>query len=99
MTTVDVVWQSMDQELDSASSPKNHCQKCRDTTWLLRSPCHVDLDRNFVLHWHRQQRGRIDFEIRQLGGNGSRQVNVGPLFCELKLDLFILRGLAGELNL
>ena len=65
----------------------------------LRMPGHVYPHWNFVLDWHRQERWRVDFEIRKCGGNCSRDVSLDALCLQFEGNLLVLGSLAGELNL
>src|SRR5579872_7136700 len=66
---------------------------------LLRRPRHINADRNLVLHRHREQRGRLDLEIREFRGNRSGNVLFISLRRHLKRNLRIMRRLPGKLDL
>ena len=66
---------------------------------LAGGPGHLYLDGDFVFYGQGQQAGGIDFEIGKRGGYRSRHLGVVALSGELEWDLFVVDGLAGELNL
>ena len=61
-------------------------------------PGHVHSHRNFVLDWHRQERWRVDFEIRECGRNCPRDVSLAAVRLQLEWNLLVLGSLASELN-
>ena len=65
----------------------------------LRMPGHVHAHRNVVLDWHRQERGGVDFEIRECGRNCPRDVCLAALCLQFERNLHVLGSLASELNL
>src|ERR1700745_1971351 len=84
---------------------ENICRRVRnsglrgtDPSLWRRLPGHLDPDRDLVLHGHGEERGRIDFEIGERGGNSSGEVRFISLLCELKDDLLIVSILSSELN-
>lgn len=62
-------------------------------------PGHVHTHRDFVLNWHRQKRGRINFEIGERGRNCPRNVSLAALCLQFERHLLELGSLARELNL
>jgi hypothetical protein len=70
----------------------------RYTLALLRTPGHLDAYGNLVFYWEGQERGRINLEIGQRGGNGSRDSCFISLPHDLESDLPVMSGLAGELD-
>ena len=70
----------------------------RDNLALLRTPGHLDAYGDLVFYWEGQERGRINLEIGQRGGNGSRDSYFISLPHDLESDLTVMSGLAGELD-
>lgn len=66
---------------------------------LLRTPDHIYPHWNLVLNGHRQQRRWVDLEIRESSRNCPRNLSLTALLFHFKWNVFVLRGLAGELNL
>ena len=66
---------------------------------FLPLPGHFDADGNFVLHCDRQEGRRVDLEIGEGGWNGAGYFCFVALFGLIERDLFVLSGLACELDL
>ena len=64
-----------------------------------RAPGHVYVYRYLILDRHGQQRWRGNFKIAECRWNGSGKPEVLSLRSQLKWDLLIVHGLAGELDL
>src|ERR1035441_3849694 len=90
----------------SRQSTERTCLKCPSANadeslfvGSLRTPCHVHAHWNFVLDWHRQERWRVDFEIRKCGRNCPGDMSLAALCLQLEGNLLVLGSLARELNL
>ena len=60
--------------------------------------CNADLDGDFVLHWHREECWRIDFEIAERGRNRTSEVGLLAVVRELERDLLVMCSLSRELD-